>query len=133
MPLISPDNLELWHYAGEEALQVLRNGEPADFRGLYDRARLQTSDKYAVFLGGNCGTLEITQGEQDTRPTLLVIKDSFGNALLPFLARHFHIVALDPRYTPLSLSKPFEDADKTLLLCGIQTLTQGPFLSLMRP
>ncbi len=133
LPLISPDNLELWHYAGEEALQVLRNGEPADFRGLYDRARLQTSDKYAVFLGGNCGTLEITQGEQDTRPTLLVIKDSFGNALLPFLARHFRIVALDPRYTPLSLSKPFEGADKALLLCGIQTLTQGPFLSLMRP
>lgn len=131
LPLIQPDEVKLWHYEGEEDLLVLRDGTPAPFSGLYDRAKLQSSDQYAVFLGGNCGVTEITTGEGDTRPLLLVIKDSFGNSLLPFLSRHFRIVAYDPRYTTLSLSS-LSQAQHLLILCGMQTLTQSPFLSLLR-
>lgn len=125
---ISPDTIELWRYKGDEALLVTKDGKPAAFTGLYDFSRLSTRDGYAVFLGGNDGIAEITMGESDTRPTLLVIKDSFANSVIPFLARHYRIIAIDPRYTTVSISDYIKKADHTLLLCGMQTLTEVAML-----
>jgi hypothetical protein len=80
-------------------------------------------------LGGNYATLTVDQGESDTRPTLLLIKDSFANALMPFLARHFRILAVDPRYAKPDFDVLFQKADRALLLCGLGTLTEGSFLA----
>lgn len=121
---VLPDKIELWRYAGDTAFRLVKDGKPAEFAGLYDFEKLQTRDGYAVFLGGNDGVLTIDLGEKDTRPTLLVIKDSFANALLPFLARHFRIVAIDPRYTSGSIDTLLAGADRALFLCGMQTLTE---------
>ncbi len=125
---VAPDKIELWRYTGDEALLVTKDGNPATFTGLYDFSRLSTRDGYAVFLGGNNGITEITAGENDTRPTLLIIKDSFANAVIPFLARHYHIIAVDPRYTTVNVSDYIKEADRTLLLCGMQTLTEVAML-----
>ena len=121
IPFIAPDTIQLYRYDGDAAYTVKKDGEPASFTGFYDRERLNTHDGYGVFFGGNCGTLEIT--DQTERPTLLVIKDSFANALLPFLARHFHVIALDPRYEKANLATHAATADRILFLCGMQTLT----------
>ncbi len=121
---IAPDKIELWRFSGDEAFHLTKDGEAAHFSGFYDRERLKTRDGYAVFLGGNAGITEITLGEADTRPTLLVVKDSFANALLPFLARHYRITAIDPRYTAASPTTLLPTADRALLLCGMQTLTE---------
>ena len=121
IPFITPDTIQLYRYDGDVAYTVKKDGEPAPFTGFYDRERLNTHDGYGVFFGGNCGTLEIT--DQTERPTLLVIKDSFANALLPFLARHFHVIALDPRYEKADLATHAATADRILFLCGMQTLT----------
>lgn len=128
-PFIEPDTITLWRYTGDEALTVTRNGEPAAFPSLYDRTQLDAGDPYAVFLGGNCGILEISEGETDTRPTLLVIRDSFASPVLPFLARHYRIIAVDPRYGSPALAALAVRADKTLVLCGMQTLGGEPFLT----
>ena len=127
IPFIPPDRITLRLRGDEGEYRVKRDGEPATFHGFYDLSKLSVRDQYAVFLGGNCGVLEIDRGEGDTRPVLLVIKDSFANALLPYLARHYRILAVDPRYTA-SLSEYAEQAQAALLLCGMQTLTQGRFL-----
>ncbi len=121
---VAPDKIELWRYTGDEALLVTKDGNPATFTGLYDFSRLLTRDGYAVFLGGNSGITEITAGKNDTRPTLLIIKDSFANSVIPFLARHYRIIAIDPRYTTVNISDYIKKADRTLLLCGMQTLTE---------
>ena len=121
---ITPDTIELWRFSGDEAFQLIKDGEAAQFSGLYDREKLKTRDGYGVFLGGNAGITEINLGEQDTRPTLLVVKDSFANALLPFLARHYRITAIDPRYTAAGPTALLPTADRALLLCGMQTLTE---------
>lgn len=125
---IAPDTIELWRYTGDEALLVTKDGKPATFTGSYDFSRLSTRDGYAVFLGGNDGIAEITMGESDTRPTLLIIKDSFANSVIPFLARHYRIIAIDPRYTTVKFSDYIKKADHTLLLCGMQTLTEVAML-----
>jgi hypothetical protein len=61
-----------------------------------------------------------------------VIKDSFANSLLPFLAQHYRITAVDPRYYTGKLQPLLQNADTVLALCGMQTLTQSPFFTLLR-
>lgn len=125
---ITPDTVSVFRYAGDESYRVLRDGKPAEFTGLYHTAKLTASDPYAFFLGGNCGLLQIDLGQEDTRPALLVIKDSFANSLLPFLARHFRILAIDPRYCQkIDLSTLSATCERALVLCGMQTITQTPF------
>lgn len=128
-PFITPDRITLWRYGGDEDFSVTRNGSTAVFNGLYDMGQISAGDPYAVFLGGNCGILEINRGEADTRPTLLVIRDSFAAPVLPFLARHYRILAVDPRYAPPALSALAARADQALVLCGMQTIGSEPFLT----
>ncbi len=75
-------------------------GAPLAEIPLFDEAALQKKDKYAYFLGGNPGVVSL---ENESLPkdagTLLVIKDSFANAMAPLLARHYRrVVLVDPRY-----------------------------------
>lgn len=64
----------------------------------YDTSQLETRDKYAMFFGGNHSKVVITTPTEENR-TLLVIKDSYANSLVPFLAPFYRkIVLVDPRY-----------------------------------
>ena len=119
-----PDKIELWRYSGDDLLTLTKDGKSAPFHGLYNFEKSKTRDGYAVFLGGNDGIVEITQGTEDPRQTLLLIKDSFANSVIPFLARHYRIIAIDPRYTNADLNPYFTMADQALLLMGMQTLAE---------
>jgi len=129
IPTAPPDRITLLRHALDTELCLKRDGQAVSFRGVYDLEKACGNDGYAVFLGGNAAIVEITREEEDSRPTLLIIKDSFGNAIIPFLAQHYRILAADPRYcdrkTLLALT---ETADTCLVLCGIQTLCGGSFL-----
>ena len=126
IPFLRTDSITLYRYESDGHFTLLLDGKLAPFEGFYDFDKLQTRDGYGVFFGGNYGTLEITDGTD--RESLLVIKDSFANALLPFLARHFDLLAIDPRYTAEPLSAFTEKADRILVLCGMQTLCETPVL-----
>ncbi|MBQ9099384.1 MAG: hypothetical protein IJY50_08160 [Clostridia bacterium] len=128
IPFVTPDTVILFRYAEDRHFTVKREKKAVPFEGFYDMEQLTERDQYAVFLGGNCGTLEIT-GKGD-RPRLVVIKDSFANALLPFLARHFDILAIDPRYCAEFPSALMQEGDRLLALCGMQTLCESFFLKL---
>ena len=106
-----------------------RDGKPTAFAGLYDFEKLQTRDQYATFLGGNCGTLTVELGDTDARPTLLLIRDSFADSVIPFLSQHFRIVAIAPRYTATGLSAAAQRADAVLVLCGMQSICNAVFFS----
>ena len=128
IPHVAPDEISLWRYEGDEDISVIKDGVPAAF-GLYDLSRLKTRDKYSVFLGGNDAITVIEPSKKsadDLRPTLFLIKDSFANALIPFLARHFRIVAADPRYGSIDVARETENADKTLVILGMATLSETP-------
>ena len=89
-PFVSPDVITL--YDDGEKYTLTADGETLD--GLYDFRRAKSSDKYTVFLGGTHGITTV-KGKGDDRKTLLILKDSFADSLIPFLAHHFDIVALD--------------------------------------
>jgi hypothetical protein len=68
------------------------------FHGFYDRDYLDKKDKYGSFLSGNNARVDITRPGEPNRPKLLLIKDSFAHAAVPFLAYHFDIIMLDLRH-----------------------------------
>ena len=129
IPFVKPDEICLYRFAGDTALRVRKNGQAVDFLGPYDERVLTSHDQYSVFLGGNCALLELDLGAGDGRPLLWMVKDSFANALIPLLARHFRIVAFDPRYAPSAaqLRTAMQKADAHLVLCGVQSLCEGKF------
>lgn len=92
VPLYEKDTLALWHLPDDDAYTVTVDGK--NIGGFYQREYLESSDKYAVFLDGTHNLTTITL-EGEARETLLIAKDSFANCLIPFLARHYNIVAVN--------------------------------------
>lgn len=71
---------------------------------------------YAVFLGGDFPWGEIETGQQNGKK-IAVIKDSYGNALIPFLIPHYETVYyIDPRYFSGSLTDFVEEHGVTDVL-----------------
>ncbi len=65
---------------------------------LYDISKLKEKDKYAMFLGGNSGLIDI-RTTADSTDRLLIVKDSYANSLVPFLTPYYReIFMVDPRY-----------------------------------
>ncbi len=65
---------------------------------LFDSSKLKTRDQYAVFLGENTSVVDI-KTVSDSQRRLLLIKDSYANSFVSFLAPYFReIVLVDPRY-----------------------------------
>ena len=61
---------------------------------------------YKAFLGGDCAMTVIHNLDDTTLPKLLVVKDSYGNALVPYLAGNYsEIYAVDPRHYAGDLSE----------------------------
>ncbi len=93
---------------------VTYNGEEHD--SIYDESKLKTKDKYAVFFGGNYGKLTI-QTEAKNGKTLMILKDSFANSMVPYLLEDYEkIVMIDLRYYRGSLSQDIEEQKVTDLL-----------------
>ncbi len=65
---------------------------------LFERDKLNQKNHYEVFLGGNYDKVIIST-VADTDNTLLLVKDSYANCLIPMLTPYFsRIVVVDPRY-----------------------------------
>ena len=67
-------------------------------RTIYQSDKLKSSNPYEVFLGGNHSMVQIDVDNESTHH-LLILKDSYANALIPFLIPYFTtITVVDPRY-----------------------------------
>lgn len=65
---------------------------------VYDIKSLDKKDKYLVFLGGNHPEITI-KTENHNGKSLLIFKDSFANAFIPFLINDYEkIHVIDLRY-----------------------------------
>ena len=124
------DSVTLYRYDSDTELSVYNYETKDTEKGLYSFDKLTQKDKYLVLLGGNYSRITITDNTTE-RPKLLLIKDSFANALIPFLARHFDLDVIDPRYFVGDISELVrsERYDKTLILIGLGTLETTPLRS----
>lgn len=84
---------EIIAYEGKEIKKI-----PA-----YDEAALEEKDKYTVFFGGNYPLMVVKSSTEGQK--LLLIKDSYANAEIPFLTAIFgEIHVIDLRYYKDSIS-----------------------------
>lgn len=96
---------------------------------MYDKSKLETGDKYAMFLYGNNGYSTI---EGDGEGSILVVKDSYANSFIPYLtANYARIGVIDPRGFGLSVADfaQQEGYDEVLLLFNFQSFKESTFLS----
>ena len=120
------DTIELYRYDGD-AHFLVADGETGEVReGLYEWSALEKKDQYGIFLGGNFAHLSVSDPTSSDKPRLLLIKDSFANALAPFLAIHFDLEIIDLRYTSSEIF--LEECDRALILEGVDTLATDPSL-----
>ena len=121
-----PDTIALYRYNGDDCFTVTIHDTGETQTGLYCEEYLHTKDAYRVFLGGNFGHVSVEFDDRDAspRPRLLLFKDSFALSLLPFLARHYDIDLIDPRYdakASLSARLKEQQFESALILLGRDT------------
>ena len=109
--LTEPDSVELWR-SGSRLRVTNETGKTND--GVFYPERLEEWDKYTVFLDGNHSLVRIENlscGEGEGQ-NLLVIRDSFSNALGCFLADLYDkVVLVDLRYYRLPLTELIAQED----------------------
>lgn len=117
------DKIALFRFRGDGAFTLtnMDNGESRS--GLYNEDMLYSNDPYGVFPIADCGRARITL-EGENRETLLLLCDSYGDALSPFLARHFDLDIIDPRYYSGSVRELIQKQNYTAVLAyfGMDTL-----------
>lgn len=124
---INPDTMEFFRFEGDETYvtSVLDTGNERNFVGFYDLDYLAKKDKYSAFIGGNNALVTVTKDGGEDRDTLLLFKDSFAHAAVPFLAQHYDLIIVDLRYykqAPVTLIDEY-GIDAVLFLYNVDSLT----------
>jgi hypothetical protein len=129
---IPPDTLEIWERSDDSRYTVfeLKGDQPETVieSGFISETYLSEKDKYGAFLDGTHRMLFIMDKEAaslgQSRPRLLLARDSFANSMVPFLARHFDIcmVNLSGGMTNLSELATQYGCSRVLVVCNWENL-----------
>ena len=130
---VKPDSIYTW-VSDKLGVQVIAypNGKPVEGQ-LYVRDKLDTKDKYSMFLGGN-QPLCVVKNPSAAQGKLLVIRDSYSDSLAPFLALDYQEVHLfDLRYnlTPISQYVEENGIDQVLVLYSAENFSTDNSVTLM--
>ena len=100
------DNVYAYNPPGDLEMWITRDGYSFEWTVLTDMQYSDDNSKYMTFLGGDHYMTEITNHDLPDGPTCVVVKDSFGNPLVPFLTQNYHkIYVLDFRkYDAMNLA-----------------------------
>ena len=124
---VEPDTIDIYTSGGAKVTSVRitsPDGTVTERANLYFRENLERKDKYLTFLGENVPLIEI---ESDAGGgSILIIKDSYANCLVPFLTKHFSKIAVaDMRYMmDLRDYADPADFDRVLILYNASTFAE---------
>ncbi len=100
----------------DEEATVLVESDTTMTATLYDAEALETDEQLNLFLGGDKDYLDIHTLSGGNRK-LLLIKDTYANSMIPFLAYYFQeIVVVDPAYYDGSVKEVLREKDITDVL-----------------
>ena len=128
--LTPPDTLEIWQHENDSDIIVstIDGKTEKEHKGMINAECLKegTADKYAAYLYGNHGITSVVNPNVESG-TLMLFKDSYANALVPFLSAHYHeIIMIDTRYYNPQTEAPAEIVSRLgisdfIILCGADT------------
>ena len=96
----------------EVSMKIAQTGYGGfDWPMIYDRSKADVYTKYMAFLSGDHALCTITNDNLPDGPVGVVVKDSYGNAMVPFLSQNYHkLYVIDYRkYTGMSLNRFVEE------------------------
>lgn len=139
---IPPDTLEIWEADDDDRYTVFElNGDSTKTiieSGFISEKYLSEKDKYGAFLDGTHRMLFIMDKEAaargESRPRLLLARDSFANSMVPFLARHFDICMVNLSGGMTNLSPLCEEygCGRVLIVCNRENLIASDCLTLVQ-
>ena len=107
----NPDTVIAYVPKGTNKMKMtMPNGVLADWEIISDASNYPTSAKYETFVGGD-SSFSYAHNENITDgSSVVVIKDSMGNAFIPWLIDHYEYVYwIDARYTKNTISQMVRD------------------------
>lgn len=136
MYFVQPDEMYFYRYGGDDSYVVENMLTGKCLSGFYDLEQLAGKDKYSAFIGGNNAHMRVydTSAGAAEKPTLILVKDSYAHALVPFLARHYDLEIIDLRSYTGSVAKLAREkgACGVLVLTGVDNLATSDSLTLLR-
>ncbi len=94
----NPDTVEIYHPFVENEYTVITQGNRRINLDVINMNYAKQSNKYMVFLSGD-NPLSVIDTDLDNGRKILVFKDSYGNAFIPYLTSHYdEIHIIDPRH-----------------------------------
>lgn len=121
--LINSKSDTLTYYDMSNLKMKINNND--NFESIYKLDNLLKRDKYAVFLDGNHSKIKIMNESNNNGKRLVVIKDSFANNMIPFIANNYEeTIVIDLRYFQENINTFFKDNkfDDILVLYSFQSL-----------
>ena len=83
----------------------------------FDTVICKNYGNYISFIAGDNAYTVINVPENPQDKNILVFKDSYGNAFVPFLTQHYgNIIVIDPRYCSSNIYEMFDDYSLTDIL-----------------
>lgn len=99
----------------------------------YDTCIVNTNRTYVTFIAGDNPYTVINVPENPQDMNVLVLKDSFGNAFVPFLCEHYgNIIVVDTRHTSMNVYEQLKDYGLTdiIFVNNIQAANSSSWYSL---
>jgi hypothetical protein len=112
----NPDDVIYYYPPVKSKMEVLfydqNTGEKKSYEGsVINETYKNTDQKYGIFIGGDFPLGKIVSNA-DSNKKIMVIKDSYGNAFIPFLVAHYkEIYVVDPRHYKGNIIKLAKDND----------------------
>jgi len=123
---IPPDTLKVMEPIDMPEYEVCTSDSAACTTSIYVESALQERDQYKLFFNGNPAWVTI-RSNAGTGRSIAVIKDSYANAMIPFLIPHYdRIYMIDMRYFRQNVNQYLDErhVDDILFLYGVTTLTE---------
>ena len=101
------------------------------FDGFIDYGYIGTADEYSAFFGSNHA--ECYSVGDESKETVLVIKDSYALAVCPYLLDSFNVAMVDARYAKRGLSYYIDKykCKRVIILCGREHFESRALRSLL--
>lgn len=108
-PFLAADEINIFEPKFDVSYEIDMDDGQSKMDSLYAWEFLEKRDQYSLFLGGNHRTVTVHSHVKNGRK-LMIIKDSYAHALVPFLANHFEeIYMVDLRYDHRNMAQIAEE------------------------
>lgn len=126
---MNSESFEVWRYPSNATVEI--DGQV--YNSLWFEEHLEKLDKYPVFLNGNQPFERITNPDVEGG-NILILKDSYAHALIPFLAQHYNrIDVVDLRYYFEPVSKLVEENQygEIFMIYGLSSFCDSTDISIL--